>query len=367
MAVIRVGLGGRAYVVRIGSGLVRNFAQEAGEFLTGERIAIVTDTNVKTKWGGLIEKSLSNSNRIAVWHVIEPGEGSKSWQGLQNLTDWMLDLGIERNDHIVALGGGVVGDLTGFACAIMKRGCNFIQVPTTLLAQVDSSVGGKTAINVEAGKNLIGAFHQPSLVLADTDVLSTLPPREFRAGYAEVIKYGLLGDFAFFEWCEANGAKVLAGDEEALTYAIKQSVAAKARIVSEDETERTGRRALLNLGHTFGHALEAATGFGDRLLHGEAVGLGMVLAARYSARLGKLALQDAERVAAAIRSAGMQSEISALNLTCDGAALADHMRHDKKATGGAVPFLLLNSIGEAYLDKSVDPSDVAGFLDEQLS
>ena len=366
MAVINVGLAGRAYDVRIGAGLLGNFAQEAGDLLAKPSVPIVADRTVHGYWGAKLEASLETAGKTASWFLIEPGEGSKSWEQLQQLTDWLLALDVDRNDNVVALGGGVVGDLTGFACAILKRGCSFIQVPTTLLAQVDSSVGGKTAINTSAGKNLIGAFHQPSLVLADTDVLATLPPREMQAGYAEVIKYGLLGDFPFFEWCEANGAKVLTGDVAALTYAVEQSVAAKARIVAEDETERSGRRALLNLGHTFGHALEAETGFGGRLLHGEAVAIGMVLAAKYSARLGKMERQEAERVAAAITSAGMVAEVSALDLDCDGAKLADHMRHDKKATGGTVPFLLLNAIGEAYLDKSVELSDVAAFLDDEL-
>ncbi len=366
MAVINVGLAGRAYDVRIDGGLLGNFAQEAAKLFAKPVVPIVADKTVHGHWASKLEASLNAAGKTPAWFLVEPGESSKSWSQLQALTDWLLAQGVDRNDNVVALGGGVVGDLTGFACAILKRGCGFIQLPTTLLAQVDSSVGGKTAINTGAGKNLIGAFHQPSLVLADTDVLSTLPAREMQAGYAEVIKYGLLGDFAFFEWCEANGPKVLAGDTEALTYAIEQSVAAKARIVAEDETERSGRRALLNLGHTFGHALEAETGFGERLLHGEAVAIGMVLAAKYSARLGKLERQDAERITAAIKNAGMTAEVSKLGLGCDGAKLVDHMRHDKKATGGTVPFLLLNAIGEAYLDKTVELDDVAAFLNDEL-
>jgi 3-dehydroquinate synthase len=278
----------------------------------------------------------------------------------------MLSKGIERGDHVFALGGGVVGDLTGFACAILKRGCGFVQIPTTLLAQVDSSVGGKTAINTSAGKNLIGAFHQPSLVLADLTTLDTLPNREMRAGYAEVLKYGVLGDADFFAWLEANGATVLARDPEALEHAVATSVAAKAKIVAEDERELSGRRALLNLGHTFGHALEAETGFSDRLLHGEGVALGMVLAARYSARRGLMNEPDAEKVANAVAVSGLPSEISAIGLACDGRRLADHMLHDKKMDAGTLPFILLNGIGEAFMARDVELDDIAAFLDEQL-
>ena len=224
--------------------------------------------------------------------VIPAGEASKSWQQLEALTDRLLALEVERGEAIVALGGGVVGDLTGFAASIVKRGCKFVQIPTTLLAQVDSSVGGKTAINTRAGKNLIGAFYQPELVLIDPEVLDTLPARELRAGYAEVVKYGLIDDAAFFDWCEANGAALLAGDREARVHAIATSVAAKARIVAADERETTGTRALLNLGHTFGHALEAETGFSDRLLHGEGVAAGMALAFRFSVARGLCAAAD---------------------------------------------------------------------------
>jgi 3-dehydroquinate synthase len=235
-----------------------------------------------------------------------------------------------------------------------------------LLAQVDSSVGGKTAINTAAGKNLIGAFHQPSLVLADTDTLKTLPKREMQAGYAEVIKYGILGDLDFFEWCEANGAQVVSGNDAALEEAVSRSVAAKARTVAADERETTGVRALLNLGHTFGHALEAETGYSDKLLHGEGVALGMVLAARYSARHGLISDNDAERVAIAIGVSGLPTEISTLNLACDGAKLVDHMRHDKKMDAGTLPFILLRSIGAAFLDHEVSLDDVAEFMGEQL-
>jgi 3-dehydroquinate synthase len=236
-----------------------------------------------------------------------------------------------------------------------------------LLAQVDSSVGGKTAINTGAGKNLVGAFHQPSLVLADLAALDTLPERELRAGYAEVVKYGLLGDADFFAWCDANAAAMLAGDAALHEYAVAHSVAAKARIVAEDERETTGARALLNLGHTFGHALEAQTGFSDRLLHGEGVALGMVLAARYSARLGLMPKASAEHVARHIAEAGLASEVSGLGMNCDGKALTDHMLHDKKMDAGTLPFVLMRGIGAAFLAKDVELSDVAAFLDDQLT
>jgi 3-dehydroquinate synthase len=298
--------------------------------------------------------------------VLPAGEATKSWANLEKLVDWLLAEEVERGDHIIALGGGVIGDLTGFAASMVKRGCGFIQVPTSLLAQVDSSVGGKTAINTAAGKNLVGAFHQPGLVLADLDVLATLPMREVGAGYAEIIKYGILGDMAFFEWCEEHGAAVMAGDKAALDYAVSASVAAKARIVAQDEFEKTGMRALLNLGHTFGHALEAQTGYSDRLLHGEAVAMGMVLAARYSARKGYISQADATRVTAAIARAGLATEIASLGLNCSGEQLVSHMLHDKKMDAGTLPFVLLRGIGEAFLDKQVALDDVAVFLDEQL-
>lgn len=367
MAVVSVGLAGREYDVRIGPGLLANVADEAAQFLRKQSVPIVTDEHVAEHWRSAIEASLNAAGKQAEWHVVEPGEGAKSWSGLEALTNWLLAQGVERGDHVLALGGGVVGDLTGFACAIMKRGCGFVQIPTTLLAQVDSSVGGKTAINTGAGKNLIGAFHQPSLVLIDPETLSTLPQREMRAGYAEVIKYGILGDADFFNWLESMGPRVLARDPEPLEMAIASSVSAKVRIVAEDERELFGARALLNLGHTFGHALEAETGFSDTLLHGEAVALGMVLAARYSARRGDLIADDAERIARAIASSGLPSEISELGLACNGAALTDHMLHDKKMDAGTLPFVLLRAIGEAYLARDVELANVSAFLDEQLA
>lgn len=366
MAVTRVELAGRSYDVRVGDGLLADVANQAAPFLRKTRVPIVTDRNVEAHWRAAVQTSLDDAGKEPCWLVLEPGEATKSWEGLSRTVDWLLELEVERGDHILALGGGVIGDLAGFAASILKRGCGFVQLPTTLLAQVDSSVGGKTAINTPAGKNLVGAFHQPSLVLADLDALDTLPPREMGAGYAEVIKYGILGDAAFFEWCEGNGTKVLAGDKAAQECAVTESVKAKARIVAEDERETTGARALLNLGHTFGHALEAETGFSDRLLHGEGVALGMVLAARYSARRGLMRRDDADRIAAAIAAAGLPSELSTLGLNGSGRMLAAHMLHDKKMDAGTLPFVLLRGIGEAFLDKTVVLDDVAEFLDLEL-
>ena len=366
MAVTKVELGGRSYDVMTAPGLLHDVAQHAAPFLRKKRVPIVTDANVRAAWGDVVEASLADAGHEARWLVHDPGEAAKSWAGLARTTDWLLAEEVERGDHVMALGGGVIGDLTGFAASILKRGCGFVQLPTTLLAQVDSSVGGKTAINTEAGKNLVGAFHQPALVLADTAALATLPDREMRCGYAEVIKYGILGDADFFAWCEANGPQVVAHDAAALEHAVDTSVAAKARIVAEDERETTGTRALLNLGHTFGHALEAQTGFSDRLLHGEAVALGMVLAARYSARLGNISIDAAARITAAIDAVGLPSEIAALGFNCSGEKLAQHMLHDKKMDAGTLPFILLRGIGEAYLDRDVQMADIAAFLDGQL-
>ncbi|WP_338245328.1 3-dehydroquinate synthase [Aurantiacibacter hainanensis] len=366
MAVIRVELAGRGYDVHVGHGLLDDAGPLMSDFVRKDRVAAVADRNSHEHHGARLEAALSRANVGVDWFIAEPGEGAKSWGVLEKLVDWLLERGVERGDHIIALGGGVVGDLTGFAAAVLKRGCGFVQVPTTLLAQVDSSVGGKTAINTRAGKNLVGAFHQPALVLADTATLETLPPREMGAGYAEVIKYGILGDAEFFAWCEKHGAQVTVRDPEALQYAVTQSVKAKARIVAQDERETTGTRALLNLGHTFGHALEAETGFSDALLHGEAVALGMVLAARYSARRDYISMDDAVRVTAAIDKAGLRSEIAALGLDCSGEDLAAHMLHDKKMDAGTLPFILLRGIGEAFVDKSVEMADVASFLEEQL-
>ena len=361
MGLVRVALGARSYDVRIEAGLLARAGEHLAPFARGRRMAIVTDEHVLPHLATLQAALGSPSEAI----VLPPGEATKSWAQLEAVTDRLLELGVERGDHVIALGGGVIGDLTGFAASILKRGCNFVQIPTTLLAQVDSSVGGKTAINVRAGKNLIGAFHQPALVLIDPDVLDTLPPRETRAGYAEIVKYGLIDDDAFFEWCEANGAKLLAGDAEAREHAIAHSIAAKARIVAEDERETTGKRALLNLGHTFGHALEAETGFSERLLHGEGVAAGMALAFGFSATKGLCPGQDAQRVAAHLRAMGLPDGLAAARVTASGARLVEHMLHDKKMDAGTLPFLLTRGIGRAYLDRSVDLGEVAAFLDRQ--
>ena len=367
MAVIPVDVAGRPYEVRIGTGLLANLSAECSGRLRKRRVPVVTDAHVHARWGATVEQALHEGGHEAVWRILPPGEASKSWDQLAATVDWLLAQEVERGDHVLALGGGVIGDLTGFAAAILKRGCQFIQLPTTLLAQVDSSVGGKTAINTPAGKNLVGAFHQPALVLADLAALDTLPQRELQAGYAEVVKYGLLGDADFFAWCDTNGAAMLAGDAAARAYAVAHSVAAKARIVAADERETLGLRALLNLGHTFGHALEAQTGFSDRLLHGEGVALGMILAARFSAARGLIPRASADHVAAHFAAVGMASEIATLGLNCDGAALVAHMLHDKKMDAGVLPFVLMRGIGQAFLAKDVALNDVAAFLDAELA
>jgi 3-dehydroquinate synthase len=363
MTEIPVALGDRSYPVVIERGLLGRAAARVAPLARGRAMAIVSDENVAPHLGTL-QSALAAAGIASGAIVLSPGEGTKSWSQLEALTDRLLVHGVERGDHVIALGGGVIGDLVGFACSIVKRGCGFVQIPTTLLAQVDSSVGGKTAINARAGKNLIGAFHQPALVLIDPDVLDTLPARQVRAGYAEVVKYGLIDDLNFFEWCEANGEKLLAGDPAAREYAIAHSVAAKAGIVAEDERETAGKRALLNLGHTFGHALEAEAGFSDKLLHGEAVAAGMALAFAYSARRGLCSGQDAERVAAHLRTVGLPDSVAAAGITASGAALVDHMRHDKKMDVGTLPFLLARGIGRTFVDHSVDLTDIAAFLDE---
>ncbi|WP_353203464.1 3-dehydroquinate synthase [Sphingomonas sp.] len=362
MTTIPVSLGARSYDVVIEAGLLARAADWLAPVSRGRTMAIVTDENVLPHLATL-QAALTGAGVASEAIVLPPGESTKSWAQLEALTDRLLDLGVERGDHVIALGGGVIGDLVGFACSILKRGCGFVQIPTTLLAQVDSSVGGKTAINARAGKNLIGAFHQPALVLIDPAVLDTLPLRQVRAGYAEVVKYGLIDDPVFFEWCEANAAALIAGDAAAREHAIAHSVAAKARIVAEDERETTGARALLNLGHTFGHALEAEAGFSDRLLHGEAVAAGMALAFAYSAAHGLVPDADAARVAAHLRAVGLPDGVVAAGIDADGATLVAHMLHDKKMDAGTLPFLLAHGIGATFLDKSVDLADVRAFLD----
>jgi len=363
MITVPVALGKRSYDIQIADGLLDRAMDSLAPFVARGRMIVITDETVAKHQLPRLQACADRAG-VAVHPIILPaGEATKSWKQLEMLTDQLLELGIERGDHIIALGGGVIGDLTGFAAAIVKRGCGFLQIPTTLLAQVDSSVGGKTAINSRAGKNLVGAFHQPALVLIDPSVLDTLPPRELRAGYAETVKYGLIDDADFFQWCEAHGADLLNGGRTAQIQAIERSVSAKARIVGEDETERTGRRALLNLGHTFGHALEAETGFSDALLHGEAVAAGIALAFRYSAHKGLCSPDDAARVSAHLDNAGLPNGLAASGVRADGARLTAHMMHDKKMEGGTLPFLLARGIGETFLARDVDLDDVAAFLD----
>ncbi len=354
---IKVALGPRSYSVLIEQGLLARAGELLAPYARGGRIAVVADETVWALLGSRLVDALGCSGIEALPVLVPPGEATKSWRGAVELTDRLLAFELVRQDHIVAFGGGVVGDLAGFAAAILKRGCGYVQIPTTLLAQVDSSVGGKTAINTDAGKNLVGAFHQPSLVLIDPAVLDLLPPRELRAGYAEVVKYGLIGDPDFFGWCEEHGAAVLAGDPDARLKAIATSVAAKATIVAEDEREASGRRALLNLGHTFGHALEADAGFSERLLHGEAVAIGMVLAFAFSAERGLCEEADAERVWAHFDAMGLPSTFDA-----DPAALVRHIRQDKKASEGQVPFILARGIGHAFVAKNVRLDEVEDFL-----
>jgi 3-dehydroquinate synthase len=357
MTTVIVDLGARTYPVLVETGLLARADEHLLPLAKGRRIVVVADENVQPHVDTLT-KALGRCPTV----ILPPGETTKSWAMLEHLTDALLGYGVERGDLVVALGGGVIGDLVGFATAILKRGCRFAQVPTTLLAQVDSSVGGKTAINSRAGKNLIGAFKQPEIVLIDPQVLNTLPPRELAAGYAEVVKYGLIDDADFFAWCEANGAALLAGDPDARAHAITHAVTAKARIVAADEYETLGIRALLNLGHTFGHALEAEAGFSDRLIHGEAVAAGCALAFAFSAEQGLCSLEDAERVAAHLRSVDLPDGLAAAGIDAPPGRLVEHMRHDKKMDAGTLPFLLARGIGRTYLDRSVDLHAVEAFL-----
>ena len=364
METVRVALGARSYDILIEDGLIGRAAEYLRPLARDGRLLVVSD---ETVWEVLGERLRTGLDGITVEPVLVPaGEGSKSWDGLASVVDRLLQHGVERKDHIVAFGGGVIGDLAGFAASVVNRGCNFVQVPTTLLAQVDSSVGGKTAINVSAGKNLVGAFHQPSLVLIDPGLLGTLDPRQVRAGYAEIAKYALIEDAALFEWLEAEGRAVIDGDSSARQRAIAAAVAGKARIVEEDERETSGRRALLNLGHTFGHALEAETGYSDRLLHGEAVALGCVLAFDFSAERGLCSHTDAERVRQHFNAVELPTTLAEIGLGIEkgrGTRLSSHMQHDKKREGGRTSFILARGIGQAFTDKSVDLEEVAAFLE----
>ena len=366
MTVISVDLSNSPYDIHVRAGLLADVGAILRSYARDSRLLVVTDENVARAVLPQFAATLSSAGISCAHFILPAGEAGKSWVQLEKLTDWLLEQHVERSDHIVALGGGVVGDITGFAAHIIKRGCPFVQIPTTLLAQVDSSVGGKTAINSAAGKNLVGAFHQPALVLIDPEILSTLPTRQLTAGFAEIVKYGLIDDPAFFAFCADNLDNFFAGDSDIRAQAIIRSVQSKARIVAADETERTGTRALLNLGHTFGHALEADTGFSDRLFHGEAVAAGMALAFRYSVRLGLCPADDAMRVTALLRRAGLPTTLSEAGVTANGAALVDYMRHDKKMSGGTLPFLLARGIGHTFLSKDVALDDVAAFLDSDV-
>ena len=359
---VEVKLGARSYNVLIGADLLT----EAGRLIAGRlgkaKCGIITDRNVAHHHLKTLEASLKAEGRFAGSIVLEPGEATKSFRELAPLTEKLLELGLERGDLVVAFGGGVIGDLAGFAASILRRGIRFVQIPTSLLAQVDSSVGGKTGINTPQGKNLIGTFHQPSLVIADTDVLKTLPSREMRAGYAEVAKYGLLGDAAFFAWLEKNWRGVFSFESVALTQTIETCVKAKAAIVARDEHE-TGDRALLNLGHTFGHALEAWTGYSDRLLHGEGVAIGMCLAFRFSEELGLSGPGTAERVAAHLAAVGLPTRISDIpGGKADAPHLVRLMEQDKKVQGGKLTFILVRGVGEAFIARDVEKEKVTGFL-----
>jgi 3-dehydroquinate synthase len=358
--IVPVALGDRSYEIVIGAGL--DIAALVRPHLPRPWTVIVTDRNVAALHLAPLKQKLAAAGIAAEEVVLEPGEETKSFAVLERLVERLLDLKVERSDAIIALGGGVIGDLVGFTASILRRGTKFIQIPTTLLAQVDSSVGGKTAINARVGKNLVGAFYQPVLVAADLAMLATLPRRELLAGYAEVVKYGLLGDADFFAWLERNGGKVTNGDLAALAEAVAVSCGHKARIVAADERE-TGERALLNLGHTFGHALEAATGFSQRLLHGESVAIGMVMAFELSVRMGLCAPADAARVRAHLAAAGLPTGTAAIgNPPLSADELWHHMQQDKKAAQGKLTFVLARRIGEAFLSREVKREDVLAVL-----
>jgi len=366
-ATVRVALDARAYDIVIGRGGLASLGRRVAALKPGAKAAIVTDTTVEKLLLGATQSALTAAG-VAATHVsVPPGEGSKSIAMFERVCDALIAARVERGDMVIALGGGVVGDLAGFCAAAVRRGLDYVQVPTTLLAQVDSSVGGKTAINSRHGKNLIGAFHQPILVVADTALLDTLPAREFRAGYAEVAKYGLLGDAGFFAWLEANADDVFKGAAGAREHAIATSCRMKAEIVARDERE-TGDRALLNLGHTFGHAFEAAAGFSDRLLHGEAIALGMTLAFEFSARLGLAPPAEAERVKRHLGKVGLPTHISDVPGGVPAAdGLMDLMAQDKKVKRGQLAFILVRAVGQAFVAADVDAAEVRGFLQDKLA
>lgn len=363
---LRVELGERGYDIVIGNGVLAEAGRLMAPLLAHPRVLTVTDENVARHWLAPYRASLETAGIGGADLVLPPGEQTKSFAYLQQLTEWLLETGVQRNTMLVALGGGVIGDLAGFAAAVTLRGMPFVQIPTTLLAQVDSSVGGKTAIDTPQGKNLVGAFHQPRLVLADTGVLETLPRRQVLAGYAEVVKYGLLGDRDFFEWCESHGAAMVAGDAAARAEGIAASCRAKAEIVAEDEHE-AGRRALLNLGHTFGHAFEAELGFGEGLLHGEAVAIGTLCAFEFSQRLGLCPGQDTARVRAHFEHIGLPTTLAGVKddgWTAD--RLIAHMGRDKKAEAGGLTFILTRGIGDAFISRDVDVAALGPYLEDFL-
>jgi 3-dehydroquinate synthase len=359
---IHVALGARSYDVLVGPDVLAGCGDLVRGRLGPLRVAIVTDRNVAGHHLTTLAGPFEADGRLRGTIVLEPGEATKNFAALAQVCERLLELGVERGDVVVALGGGVIGDLAGFAAAILRRGVRFVQIPTSLLAQVDSSVGGKTGINTPQGKNLVGAFHQPHLVIADTGLLATLPPRELRAGYAEVVKYGLLGDAAFYAWLETNAADVVALQPAAVAKAVARSIEMKARIVERDETE-TGDRMLLNLGHTFGHALEAYTGYSSRLLHGEGVAIGMCLAYRLSEQLGLCPPQTAARVSAHLKALGLPTRITDIpGERPDAATMVRLMGQDKKVADGQLTFILVRAIGEAFVTRAVQADVVTGFL-----
>ncbi|MDZ5699096.1 3-dehydroquinate synthase [Chelativorans sp. M5D2P16] len=361
---VPVGLGERAYDILIGPGLLSRAGREIAARLSGIRVAVVTDENVSATHLDTLRSGLDAAGIESTVVTVAAGERSKSFETLQDVVGSVLAARLERQDAVLALGGGVVGDLAGFAAGIVRRGMNFVQMPTSLLAQVDSSVGGKTGINTAHGKNLVGVFHQPRLVLADTEALDTLPPREFRAGYAEVAKYGLIDQPDFFAWLEANWQAVFSGGP-ARAEAIARSCRAKAQIVERDEHE-AGERALLNLGHTFGHALEAATAYDSaRLVHGEGVAIGMVLAHRFSARMNLASPDDAERVEAHLRAVGLPTRLEDIPGDLpDAEALLSYIAQDKKVSRGALTFILTRGVGQSFIARDVPGSEVLAFLKE---
>jgi 3-dehydroquinate synthase len=361
---VRVELGDRSYDIVIGDGLIAGAGPELAARLPGARVAIVTDENLAAVHLPALRASLDAAAISHVAIVLPAGEKTKSFAALQEVVDQVLAARLERGDAVIALGGGVIGDLAGFAAGVVRRGMSFVQMPTSLLAQVDSSVGGKTGINSARGKNLVGVFHQPRVVLADTAALDTLPPREFRAGYAEVAKYGLIDRPEFFAWLEAKWRDVFAGGP-ARVHAIAESCRAKAEIVARDEFE-TGDRALLNLGHTFGHALEAATGYdGARLVHGEAVAIGMALAHRFSSRLNLASPDDAERVEAHLRAVGLPWRMADIpGRLPDAERLLGYIGQDKKVQRGALTFILTRGVGQSFIARDVPASQVLSFLGE---